>query len=141
MREKRSRKGKAKKTVSFSAFRCHAPLRPSPRQLRAAAHALGPKVVAFCTKKLGRIVGNGECWTLAERALVAAAAEPPMMCALLSASHCYLESIRCVELHAVIADNFGTAVDLAEAQPGDVLQVSWHKKCVSFYSSSYLAAK
>lgn len=76
---------------------------PAPTQvdLVRAHKQLGPAVVKFCRSHLGRRVGNGECWTLAERALVAAGGRTPLM------SSMYV---------------FGEEVAAAEAAPGDILQ-------------------
>jgi len=38
---------------------------------------LNQKVLAFATSNLGKQVGNGECWTLADEALAAAGAQRP----------------------------------------------------------------
>jgi hypothetical protein len=38
--------------------------------------SLNSKVLAFAQSKLGQQVGNGECWTLANEALIAAGAKP-----------------------------------------------------------------
>jgi hypothetical protein len=56
------------------------------------------KILQFARDHLGQQVGNGECWTLAEDALIYAGAKP--------------------------ADGyvFGTAIPLSSVQPGDILQ-------------------
>ena len=51
------------------------------------AKKFGKAIVQFCASALGRKVGNGECWTLGERALRKANAAPPDACTSLSASH------------------------------------------------------
>lgn len=55
-------------------------------------------VVNFAADNIGRRIGRGECWDLADQALRAAGAEPPK------------------------GYTFGTPVPLDEIQPGDILQ-------------------
>jgi len=56
------------------------------------------KILQFARDHLGQQVGNGECWTLAEDALIYAGAKP---------ANQYV---------------FGDAIPLSSAQPGDILQ-------------------
>lgn len=58
------------------------------------------QVVSFAIQRLGKQVGDGECWTLAAEALKAAGAQPPRG---------YV---------------FGQELPLEEARPGDILQFS-----------------
>jgi hypothetical protein len=60
--------------------------------------ALNEKVLQFALDHLGEQVGNGECWTLAAEALLAAGARPAR------------------------GYTFGREVDLSEILPGDILQ-------------------
>lgn len=55
-------------------------------------------VVNFAADNIGRKIGRGECWDLADQALRAAGAEPPK------------------------GYTFGTPIPLDEIQPGDILQ-------------------
>jgi hypothetical protein len=67
------------------------------------APSLNQRVLDFAAGKVGQVVGNGECWTLAAQALDAAGAERP--------GQDGLDSYQ-----------FGTVVDLSAVVPGDVLQ-------------------
>jgi hypothetical protein len=74
-----TRKRSKESTVTFEMRR--RPPRPeadaAERSVDSQKH--GMATVAFCTSNLGRMVGNGECWTLGQRALKAAGAQPPQM--------------------------------------------------------------
>ncbi|MDA1015846.1 MAG: hypothetical protein O3A00_15495 [Planctomycetota bacterium] len=59
---------------------------------------LNKKVVEFCVANLGKQVGNGECWTLANEALIYAKAKP------------------------AVWYTFGRQIGLDEVIPGDILQ-------------------
>ena len=52
----------------------------------------------FALSQLGKQVGNGECWTLADQAIKRAGARP------------------------TVAFNFGRQIPLADIKPGDILQ-------------------
>jgi hypothetical protein len=60
--------------------------------------SLSAKVLEFALNHLGQQVGNGECWTLAEDALLYAGAKP------------------------AVGYVFGEKISLDSAQPGDILQ-------------------
>jgi hypothetical protein len=68
----------------------------------AEAPALNQKVLDYANSKVGQVVGNGECWTLAHDALDAVGAKRPGQ-----------------ELEVC---EFGTVVDLSAVVPDDVLQ-------------------
>jgi hypothetical protein len=73
---------------------------------RAPAEAvvsINQKVVQFARAHLGQQVGNGECWTLADRALQAAGAQRPGR----SGYPTYV---------------FGKQISLQALQPGDIIQ-------------------
>jgi hypothetical protein len=70
-----------------------------------ADEALNRKVLKFAEERLGKKVGDGECWTLADEALGAAGAHRP-------GRGGYGSFV------------FGKAVDRKELTPGDVIQFS-----------------
>ncbi|KAI9887085.1 MAG: hypothetical protein M1823_001075 [Watsoniomyces obsoletus] len=62
------------------------PALPSPAELSAAQQRYGPSIVRWCREHEDTRVGNGQCWTLARKALEAIAdecrlrdEEPPML--------------------------------------------------------------
>ena len=70
----------------------------APRPPQGPLSELQREVVNFAADNIGRRVGRGECWDLADRALRAAGAEPPR------------------------GYTFGDRIPLNEIQPGDILQ-------------------
>lgn len=71
---------------------------PAPRAPQGPISGLQRKVVNFAADNIGKRVGRGECWDLADQALRAAGAEPPR------------------------GYTFGDRIPLNEIQPGDILQ-------------------
>jgi len=71
---------------------------PPPEVLSLCAKKYGPAIVAFAESNLGRRVGDGECWTLANEAMKNAKTAP------------------------VIGYNFGAKISLDQVMPGDILQ-------------------
>ena len=69
--------------------------------------SLGQKVLAFATNKSGQLVGSGECFDLADKALRDAGAKSAADFGTITADANY---------------QWGTAVDLASVQAGDILQ-------------------
>lgn len=67
-------------------------------ELRAAGEMYGPAIVDFCRSHEGEQVGNGECWTLANEALMASGARQ------------------------ALSLNFGQQIDMERAQAGDIIQ-------------------
>jgi hypothetical protein len=72
--------------------------RAAPRTPQGPISELQREVVNFAADNIGKKIGRGECWDLADQALRAAGAEPPR------------------------GYTFGTRVPLNEIQPGDILQ-------------------
>lgn len=70
----------------------------APRIPSAQISELQREVLNYAADNIGRKIGRGECWDLADQALRAAGAEPPR------------------------GYTFGTPVPLEEIQPGDILQ-------------------
>lgn len=70
----------------------------APRKPPGPITEIQRDVVNFAADNIGRKIGRGECWDLADQALRAAGAEPPK------------------------GYTFGTPVPLDEIQPGDILQ-------------------
>lgn len=70
----------------------------APRTPRGPISEIQREVVNFAADNVGRRVGRGECWDLADQALRAAGAEPPR------------------------GYTFGDRIPLSEIQPGDILQ-------------------
>jgi hypothetical protein len=68
---------------------------------------LGDQVVAFAREKLGQSVGNGECFDLADQALRSAGAKSAADFGTVTPNADYV---------------WGTAVSLADVQPGDIIQ-------------------
>ena len=75
----------------------------SSGELDRIAQEHGSKIIAFCQFHFGRRVGDGECWSLAQKALEYADCAPP------------------------IGYNFGQQIELKDVKPGDVMQF---KSCV-----------
>ena len=54
-------------------YPCNQTYKPSHRftdeELSIFAKELGPQIVAFCQKNLGKQVGDGDCWSLCNHAL------------------------------------------------------------------------
>ncbi len=69
-----------------------------PRTPQGPISELQREVVNFAADNIGRKIGRGECWDLADQALRAAGAEPPK------------------------GYTFGDRIPLNEIQPGDILQ-------------------
>jgi len=69
-----------------------------PRTPRGPISEIQREVVNFAADNVGKRVGRGECWDLADQALRAAGAEPPR------------------------GYTFGDRIPLTEIQPGDILQ-------------------
>jgi hypothetical protein len=69
-----------------------------------AADPLSEKVLQFARSNLGKQVGNGECWTLADEALRSAEAHRP-------------------GTDGYGAYVFGREIDVRALQPGDVMQL------------------
>jgi hypothetical protein len=59
---------------------------------------IGRGILRFATDSVGKKVGNGQCWTLADHAMRASGAEPPK------------------------GYTYGNKVDLKDVKPGDILQ-------------------
>jgi hypothetical protein len=75
------------------------PFQPvSQQQLLEYNRQFGPGIVSFAKSNMGKVVGNGECWTLANEAVTVSGAEPP------------------------ISRNFGQKIPWREALPGDIIQ-------------------
>lgn len=70
----------------------------TPRTPQGPISELQREVVNFAADNIGKKIGRGECWDLADRALRAAGAEPPK------------------------GYTFGDRIPLNEIQPGDILQ-------------------
>lgn len=70
----------------------------TPHERKLASAKYGGTILAFCADSIGKRVGNGECWTLAERALIHAGAARP------------------------VGFKFGDEVTAEELRPGDVVQ-------------------
>ena len=71
---------------------------PPPRTPQGPISEIQREVVNFAADNIGRKIGRGECWDLADQALRAAGAEPPK------------------------GYTFGDRIPLNEIQPGDILQ-------------------
>jgi hypothetical protein len=71
---------------------------PTPRTPQGPISEIQREVVNFAADSIGRKIGRGECWDLADQALRAAGAEPPK------------------------GYTFGDRIPLSEIQPGDILQ-------------------
>lgn len=72
--------------------------KPTPRKPQGPISEIQREVVNFAADNIGKRIGRGECWDLADQALRAAGAEPPR------------------------GYTFGTPIPLDEIQPGDILQ-------------------
>ncbi len=88
-----------------------------------AAPPLNLKVLQFARAQMGRQVGNGECWTLADQALDAAGAHRP-------GRNGYASYV------------FGREIGLRALQPGDVIQFEnvhfeHHSPNGSWYSNDF----
>lgn len=70
----------------------------APRAPQGPISEIQREVVNFAADNIGKRIGRGECWDLADQALRAAGAEPPR------------------------GYTFGTQIPLSEIQPGDILQ-------------------
>ncbi len=71
---------------------------PPPRTPQGPISEIQREVVNFAADNIGKRIGRGECWDLADQALRAAGAEPPR------------------------GYTFGDRIPLNEIQPGDILQ-------------------
>lgn len=71
---------------------------PPPRTPQGPISEIQREVVNFAADNIGKRIGRGECWDLADQALRAAGAEPPK------------------------GYTFGDRIPLNEIQPGDILQ-------------------
>jgi hypothetical protein len=71
---------------------------PPPRTPQGPISEIQREVVNFAADNIGKKIGRGECWDLADQALRAAGAEPPK------------------------GYSFGDRIPLNEIQPGDILQ-------------------
>ena len=71
---------------------------PPPRTPQGPISEIQREVVSFAADNIGKRIGRGECWDLADQALRAAGAEPPK------------------------GYTFGDRIPLNEIQPGDILQ-------------------
>ncbi len=71
---------------------------PPPRTPQGPVSEIQREVVNFAADSIGKKIGRGECWDLADQALRAAGAEPPK------------------------GYTFGDRIPLSEIQPGDILQ-------------------
>lgn len=69
----------------------------------------GDRVIAFARDRFGRQVGDGECWTLAERALESAGAQTST-------------DIHGSELSRTVDYVWGDPIAVGEARPGDIIQ-------------------
>jgi hypothetical protein len=75
----------------------------------ATIPVLNRRVLQFALSQLGKQVGNGECWTLADQAIKRAGARP------------------------TVVFNFGRQILLADIKPGDILQF----KSVKFQTGNF----
>lgn len=84
--------------VEWELWRCSPPPASDAHEMKMAHATYGGRMVRYCIEKLGTRVGNGECWTLAERAVTKAGASPP------------------------VGYNWGDELCPEQAMPGDVMQ-------------------
>jgi hypothetical protein len=89
---------KVRKAIGAAAKAASAESQATPRTPQGPISELQREVVNFAADNIGKKIGRGECWDLADQALRAAGAEPPR------------------------GYTFGTPVPLNEIQPGDILQ-------------------
>ena len=121
----KKKKRKMEASTHFELWRLSPRPPTSKKGQQENAKKFGKAVVQFCASALGRKVGNGECWTLGERALHKAKAAPPdactsLSCLRLSPSPAGASAARADT--AWRADNFGDPVEPSEARPGDIMQ-------------------
>ena len=83
------------------------PAEAEPADARGSRGSLGTQIVQFAQNRLGRRVGDGECFALADQALRGAGAKSAADFGSVSAEADYV---------------WGTAVSLTNVQPGDIVQ-------------------
>ena len=84
--------------VEWELWRRAAPPASTAHERKLASATYGGAIVKFCAENLGTRVGDGECWSLAERSLVHAGAARPL------------------------GYSFGDEVGADEARAGDIVQ-------------------
>ncbi|MCJ1378295.1 hypothetical protein MMC17_001392 [Xylographa soralifera] len=96
----------------------------SPAELDKAHRAYGSNIAAWAESSLGHTVGDGECWTLAQQALLdlaqtyrAHGQEPPLVSQGLSHGYCILT------LSAGSPGDNAGLLQLADVRRGDILQM------------------
>ncbi|MCJ1416389.1 hypothetical protein MMC32_002724 [Xylographa parallela] len=96
----------------------------SPEDLDKAHRAYGSDIAAWAESSLGQTVGDGECWTLAQQALLDVAQmyraygeEPPLVSQGLSHGYCILT------LSASAPGDTAGLLQLADVRRGDILQL------------------
>ncbi|MCJ1434371.1 hypothetical protein MMC27_003739 [Xylographa pallens] len=100
------------------------PVSLSPEELDKAHRAYGSNIAAWAKSSLGHTVGDGECWTLAQQALLdlaqtyrAHGQEAPLVSQGLSHGYCILA------LSASSPGDTAGLLQLADVRRGDILQI------------------
>ncbi len=132
-----------KGTVEAQQQHCPPPAPLSEEQLERTRQRYGERIARYCERRVGTQVGNGDCWTLAHRALQHVAAdssnrnEEPVMVSQRNI-HGY-----CIFTHCAPSPGSNKGLlQLAEVARGDITQIkSAHFKHVDYDASTGLRSE